>query len=296
MFKIFISHSNQDNEQTVAIAEALRRAGYGVWVDFENLRGGAAWLCEIEAGIERCEAVVIVLSKASRQSVWVERECLYAFQLKKPVITALVDDMLIPLHLINIQYCDLRDREPGLGKLLNALAALETPGETGRTLAPQAVSRQPVEANFFPYLEQLPGGDIAALVARDLYYWARGLADELAFGGERSPGFHLRLRAGGKLATALSVWAYRRNPSAQIPLDYLARQTPYRQRRARRKLLARLNRILPEPARIPADKVDGRPTFALRHLNDAGRLEAFKALITEIANELRANQHDEHKS
>ena len=287
MFKVFISHSNQDKDQTVAIAEALRREGYGVWVDFENLRGGAAWLCEIEAGIERCDAVLVVLSKASRQSAWVERECLYAFQLGKPVITALVDDVLIPLHLINIQYCDLREGRTGRAKLLEALASLATPDDSMPTLVPQAVSRQPVEANFFPYLEQLPGGDIASLVARDLFHWARGLADELAFGGELSPGFHLRLRAGDKLATALSVWAYRRNPSAQIPLDYLARHKPYRQRRARRKIVTRLNRILPGRARIPADKVDGRPTFALRHLDDAGRLEAFKALISEIANELR---------
>ena len=109
MPKVFISHSNQDRELTLFVVDALRRAGFDVWVDFENIRGGADWLCEIEAGIQRCDAVVTILSAASKASVWVERECLYAFQLKKPVVTALVADILIPLHLINIQYVDLRD-------------------------------------------------------------------------------------------------------------------------------------------------------------------------------------------
>ena len=107
---VFISHSNEDEESTQFLVEYLRREGFRVWVDFENIRGGADWLCEIQAGIERCDAVVTVLSKASLKSVWVERECLFAFQLSKPVFTALVEDVRLPLHLINIQYCDCRER------------------------------------------------------------------------------------------------------------------------------------------------------------------------------------------
>ena len=135
MPNIFISHSNEDNEATLVIVEALRQAGYGVWVDFENIRGGSAWLCELEAGIERCDAVVLVLSAASRHSTWVERECLYAYQLRKPVITALIADVLIPLHLINIQYCDFRAGHGGLAKLLEALAAIQARGRAERLCA-----------------------------------------------------------------------------------------------------------------------------------------------------------------
>ena len=288
MLKVFISHSNENKEETLFIADSLRRAGYRVWVDFENIRGGAAWLCEIEAGIERCHAVVLVLSAASRASRWVERECLYAFQLKKPVITALIADVLIPLHLINIQYCDLRDRERGLAQLLEALAALQAPQSAVGSFVPDAVSREPVEANFFPYVEQLPGGNVAAMVARDLFYWARQVADEVAFGGASNPGFHARLDCQGRLVTVLSVWAYRRNPSAQVPLDYLSGQAPFSRRARRQKILRKLNRILPGDARIEADKVDRRPTFSLHHLSDAQRLEAFKDLIVEIMDDMRA--------
>ena len=287
MPNIFISHSNEDNEETLIIVDSLRRAGYGVWVDFENIRGGAAWLCEIEAGIERCDAVVLVLSAASRQSTWVERECLYAYQLRKPVITALIADVLIPLHLINIQYCDLRERDKGAAKLLQALAAIQPEGEPAG-LVPAAVSRQPLEANFFPYLEQLPDGDVAGLVARDLYHWAQGAADEVAFGGRVQPGFRARVNRQGSLVTVFSVWAFRRRPSAQIPLDLLAAHAPYSRRAARHDVLRQLNKLLPRQARFPAASRDRRPTFPLHHLSDAEKLEGFKRIALAIVERLRA--------
>ena len=286
---IFISHSNEDGEATLDIVSALRRAGYGVWVDFENIRGGAEWLCEIEAGIERCDAVVLVLSAASRQSTWVERECLYAYQLRKPVITALIADVLIPLHLINIQYCDLRDRRSGLAKLLEALAHIQPEGAPS-AYVPAAVSRQPLEANFFPYLEQLPSGDVSALVARDLFHWARQVADEVAFGGAVKPGFHARVHSHGSPVTVFSVWAFRRRPSAQIPLDLLASHPPFSRRAARRDILRQLNKLLPPKSRFPAASSDRRPTFALRHLSDAEKLEDFKLIALEIAKGLRQTQ------
>ncbi len=286
MPNIFISHSNEDSEATDFIVAALRRAGYGVWVDFENIRGGAEWLCEIEAGIERCDAVVLVLSAASRGSTWVERECLYAYQLRKPVITALIADVLIPLHLINIQYCDLRERRGGLAKLLEALAEIQLEAESS-DYVPAAISRQPLEANFFSYMEQLPSGDVAGLVARDLYHWARQIADEVAFGGVVKPGFHARVERDLSLVTIFSVWAFRRRPSAQIPLDLLAAHAPFSRRSARREVLRGLNRLLPKRSRIAADSCDRRPTFPLRHLSDAEKLEAFKRIVLDIAERLR---------
>ncbi len=289
MTNIFISHSNEDIQATLFIVEALRQAGYGVWVDFENIRGGAEWLCEIEAGIERCDAVVLILSASSRQSTWVERECLYAYQLRKPVVTALIADVLMPLHLINIQYCDLRERRSGLAKLLEALAAIQPAAESS-AFVPAAVSRQPLEANFFPYIEQLPSGGVAALAARDLFYWARQTVDEVAFGGAVNPGFHARVNSRGSLVTVFSVWAYRRTPSAQLPLDLLASHAPFSRRAARRDILRQLNKLLPRTSRFPAASGDRRPTFPLRHLSDAEKLEAFKLIVLDIAARLRQAQ------
>ena len=289
MPKVFISHSNQDSDETRFIADSLRRAGFGVWVDFENIRGGADWLCEIQAGIARCDAVVVVLSESSASSVWVERECLYAWQLNKPVFTALVADILIPLHLINIQYCDLRARPAaGMAKLVLSIQTALRPDEDAELRAISIVSREPVEANFFPFLEQLPDGDIASLAARDLFHWARGLADEVTFGGVTKPGFHARINLNGALVTAFSVWAYRRRPSAQIPLDLLGAHKPFDRKRVRAATLRRLNRLLPKKQRFKADKANRRPTIALHHLSNADKLETFKRIVQEMMRELRA--------
>ncbi len=291
MPKVFISHSNQDHDVALAVVNALRRAGFDIWVDFENIRGGADWLCEIQAGIAHCDAVVAILSKTSVESVWVERECLYAFQLKKPLLTALVADVLIPLHLINIQYCDLRaEAAAGLAKLLQSLgSALTSAGSNSDEYAVAAVERQPVAANFFPYLEQLPSGDVARLVAQDLFYWARQALDEVAFGGRRNPGFRGRVQAQGRMLTLFSVRAYSKTPSIQLPLDRLAAHAPFDSRALRRATLKELNRVLPKEARFGMAKADRRPTFPLVCLGSAEKLEGFKQIALEIGVKLRGS-------
>ena len=289
MPKVFISHSNQDGDETLFIADSLRRAGINVWVDFENIRGGADWLCEIQAGIQRCDAVVVVLSKSSAHSVWVERECLYAWQLRKPVFTALVADILIPLHLINIQYCDLRARPAdGAAKLVESIKTALQPSQDTEPYSISTISRNPEEANFFPFVEQLPAGDITSLVARDLFAWARSLAHEVAFGGVSKPGFHARVKLNRQLVTVFSVYAYRRRPSALFPLDRLAAHKPFNRRKARAAILRDLNRLLPKRQRFKAEKANRRPTLALVHLSSADKLEAFKRIIQEMTDELRA--------
>ena len=290
MPKVFISHSNQDSDLTLYVVDALKRAGIDVWVDFENIRGGADWLCEIQAGIKRCDAVVIVLSAASAGSVWVERECLYAYQLGKPAFTALVADILIPLHLINIQYCDLRERPAdGMAKLVESIQSALPADEDAEHHTIAAVSSQPLEANFFPYVAQLPDGETATLVARDLFRWSREVADEVAFGGKISPGFHARIKLNRKLVTVFTVWAYRRTPSAQIPLDYLAAHEPFDRRTVRTSTLRELNRLMPMAQRFKAEKADRRPTFPLHHLSSAQKLESFKGIVLDIVGKLRAN-------
>ena len=293
MPKVFISHSNQDHESTLFVIDSLRRAGFDVWVDFENIRGGDDWLCEIQAGIARCDAVVTILSQASTQSVWVERECLFAFQLKKPLLTALVADVLIPLHLINIQYCDLREQaSSGMVKLVESLETLLTSVDDSRDYPVAALSRQPLEANFFPYLEQLPTGDVARMVAQDLFYWARRIADEVAFGGRSNPGFHTRIMVNGKTVTVFTIWAYRKTPSVQLPLDYLSRHAPFHSRATRRTTLKKLNRLLPRAARFAASQADRRPTFPLPYLSSAENLEDFKGIVLEIIEGLRGADDD----
>ena len=288
---VFISHSNQNHDQTLHIVDGLKHAGFDVWVDFENIRGGADWLCEIQAGIDRCDAVVTVISKASLASVWVERECLYAFQLRKPVFTALFDDVRLPLHLVNIQYCDFRDDfAQGSGDLAESIKSALSSTATDAVYPSDAYANEPNKENFFPYVEQLPQGEVATLVARDLFHWAARFADEVAFGGRVNPGCHMRINLKGRPLTVLSIWAYPKTPAAQLYFDRLVSCTPYKRKAARRAILKRLNQILPAETRLPLDKSDRRPTIPLRMLSSAETLESFKGVLSGILDKLRANE------
>lgn len=274
MSSVFISHSNQDNALTEPIVERLRAAGFGVWIDYENIRGGAEWLCEIEAGIARSDALLVILSPSSAASVWVKRECLYAFQLGKPLLVALVADLLIPLHLINLQYCDLR-APGGMSKLLESLRALLA--DRLADYAQGAVSAAPLESNFFPYLAQLPKGDIGVMVARDLYEFARQHADTVEFGGRQRPGFHARLQVGGRRVTLFSIWAYPRQPAVQLPRSRWTKIAGGEPEKHLREWTA----LLPPAARQ-------RGTLPLRYLDSADKLEAFKSLLLEVKRWLKS--------
>ena len=175
----------------------------------------------------------------------------------------------------------------GSAKLVLALDAILN-RDSPTSDYPMAVpTREPAETNFFPYLEQFPGGETAMLVARDLFYWAQGVADEVAFAGLIQPGFHARVNTASTMATVFSVWAYRRRPSAQLPLDLLAGRHPFDNRLARREVLNKLNQLLPSAAQLPLGKVDKRPTFPLYHLSSAETLEGFKAIVLGIIGDLR---------
>ena len=272
---VFISHSNSDHAQTQPVVERLRGAGLSVWIDYENIRGGAEWLCEIEAGIARCDALVVILSPSSAASLWVVRECLYAFQLRKPVLVALVADMLIPLHLINLQHCDLR-QPAGMDKLIHSLRRLREWSDTLHVPA-ESLSGAPQAGNFFPYLAQLPQGDMAVLVARDLYEWACECADAVEFAGRRRPGFHARLKLTAGRATLFSVWAYPAQPALQLPWRSLARHSHFDSQAIRRELQT----LLPD--------YDARrqKTIPLRLLDSAEKLESLKAILLNLAGLLR---------
>lgn len=289
MPKVFVSHSNQNDDETLLVVEGLRRAGFDVWVDYENIRGGADWLCEFQAGIIRCDAVVTIHSKASLGSEWAERECLYAFQQGKPLFTALLDDLPLPLHLVNAQFSDFRkDFAAGSKQLAKCLQVVMSSPESSIVYRNEAHAAEANRANFFPYVEQLPRGESAALVARELYDWSTRIADEVAFGGRAHPGCHVRINLKGRPLTVLSIWAYPKTPAAQIYCDRMAAFAPYQRKAARRALLKRLNGILPREIRLPAGRSDRRPSVPLADLRSAERLGAFKEILGEIVAGLRA--------
>lgn len=290
---VFISHSSRDNSFVDELAAGLRGAGLKVWLDNQQLPDGARWVREIQQAVESCGAFVVVMSRAARESEWVERETLLALQLRKPLFIAQIDDVPLPLHLVNRQSTSFRspDQKARMSLLAQTIReALLTAGgqqETLPLLPP--VLADPTEDNFFHYLAQFPAGDHLALIARDLYYWARREADSVIFGGRHTPGYHARLALGPDDVIVFSLWAFMRRPAVQVPFQYLRQFPPYTDADMRRSTLRSLQRLMPEGESFDEESSDRRPGLPLiTALNTAEKLETFKRIVLEMVENLRS--------
>lgn len=281
---LFISHSSIDAEPTEFMQSRLSDAGYRCWVDAEQIPGSAAWLHEIEAGIEACSALIVVMTAAARASVWVDREILYAFQRKKPVFVALFEEVIIPIALIDLQMTDFRKRrEAGMKKLLGSLEKV-----LARPEAVKLPSAGRHEQRFMKYLEQLPGGVENARVARELLAWAHKRADAVTFSGRERPAFHVHVYAGAGGVIVCSLRAFPKQPAVEIPLRYWKEWPPYDDRAARTALLATLNALQPPNVSLDEGRADLHPTVPLvPGLATAHGLTRLLTTLDEVIERLR---------
>lgn len=288
---IFISHSSKDNAAVAELVDDLQAAKYNVWLDFDKIENGQQWLEQIQSAMDDCAAVVVVLSRISRKAEWVMREILYAMQLRKPLLIARIEDVPLPLILVDRQYTDFsQDYESGLAILLEALKTpLANPTETGELQAlPEGVSEYPTEANFFTYLEQMEQGEEIAIIAHDLYTWLKKEADSVEFSGRSRPAFHAKIRLESREVTVFSLLAYLRSPAVQIAFDHLRKYPPYNDNAQRIATLRQLDILLPDDNVFDEDRANRRPTIALDYLlGDAERLEHLKGIVADIMRRLR---------
>ena len=98
-FDVFLSHSSKDKREVRILAEQLRSAGAEVWLDEKQIMPGDYFIRKIEDGLRDSKWVVIVLSKASRESYWCRAEYepfIQAEMQKRP--TRVIPVMLEPLE------------------------------------------------------------------------------------------------------------------------------------------------------------------------------------------------------
>lgn len=70
------------------------------WRDVHNIKSGA-FSEEIQAGIEQCEVMLVVLSQQTAESDWVPNEVLHAKLHKKPFVVVRVEEGVDPLFELN---------------------------------------------------------------------------------------------------------------------------------------------------------------------------------------------------
>lgn len=128
---IFISYSPDDKEQKDEITSILENNGYIVWDEEKETHPGTDRPQEIEKPIRNSKAVLVLLTRKSLTSRWVNEEIAYALSLQKNIYPLLLDDVLlledipIPEPLRNIQFLDFRRpiNETKIAKLLQSLRA-----------------------------------------------------------------------------------------------------------------------------------------------------------------------------
>ena len=72
--RIFISYSREDKSTVARIVQRLKRDGHDVWIDSLRIHPGDNIPQMIEAGINQADALIVIISRNSFKSKWVQQE------------------------------------------------------------------------------------------------------------------------------------------------------------------------------------------------------------------------------
>ncbi len=84
--QIFVSYSRRDSRFVESVKPELENLGLDVWLDLEAIPPSANWRDEIQDGIERCEALILIVSPDSTTSPEVADEIVRAERLGKRIV------------------------------------------------------------------------------------------------------------------------------------------------------------------------------------------------------------------
>jgi len=130
---VFISYSRQDKVFARNLATNLVQQKTHVWLDDWEVSAGESLIEKIQSALQEASALVVVLSKASVESVWCKKEVVAGIQReleekKTLVIPALIEKCDIPLFLRDKKYADFRtDFDAGLSDVVEAVAKVSNP-------------------------------------------------------------------------------------------------------------------------------------------------------------------------
>ena len=153
--QVFISYSRKDINFARRLAADLEEAGFAVWWDISDLKGGDDWVRFIPAAIQASQHFVVLLSPDSLQSEWVAKEYSYALRLRKRVVPAMIKPCDVPFALNTINYVDFVNEEYAfaVNKLLVALGGTPLPIAPVSGLKKLAKSLPPlVTGNLFLFI------------------------------------------------------------------------------------------------------------------------------------------------
>ncbi len=104
---VFISYSSKDLGVVNRIAEEFDRMGVLFWKAPEMIPAGSSYAKEIPKAIQECDVFLLLLSKSSQDSIWVEKEIDSAICHRKTILPVQIEELELndtfQFYLSNIQ-------------------------------------------------------------------------------------------------------------------------------------------------------------------------------------------------
>ena len=134
MTHVFISYSRKDQKYARKLADHIRNNGFDVWID-DHIDYGDRWWRTIEDAIQDSGAFAVVMSPSAKESEWVEREIIFALDIRKRIFPILLEGKRFPI-LASTQEIDVTDGKLPPSEFFEVLSGLlPRSGDMGRNVA-----------------------------------------------------------------------------------------------------------------------------------------------------------------
>jgi hypothetical protein len=130
MADVFLSYAHQDGDLVRELVPLLEAAGYSTWYYEDKGAVGASYLRQIDQEIERCHAVIVVISPDSIDSDQVSKEVIRAHEARKKFVPVRRD----------ITHAEFQQRQPEWRMAFGAAVSAEIPEEGAAALGPRLVA------------------------------------------------------------------------------------------------------------------------------------------------------------
>src|SRR6202046_4903751 len=130
-YDIFVSYSRADESRVLPLVELLRRCGYRVFYDQQEILVADKWKERLSRSVVSSRVLILCWSREAAASEYVRYELFRAEGLRKPVLPWLLDNTELPRlietqGIVEAEPAQVLDRlRPGLGLQLRWQRALQ---------------------------------------------------------------------------------------------------------------------------------------------------------------------------
>jgi hypothetical protein len=142
---VFLSHATHDVQQVVLVARQIQALGIDVYLAENDPRPGTSIAAKIDAALQTCHVVVVLITTSSVNSAYVQQEVGLARGYRKPILPIVAKNVEASRlgFLGELEYLelDLSDATEALAKMTAALQPLvveqSSTREVAVTIAPE---------------------------------------------------------------------------------------------------------------------------------------------------------------